>query len=392
MRILMLLDRQYPPDIRVENEAISLMNGGHVVHILSYRFSSLKSYEIIKGIHVHRFRIPEQVAKKSLGLILVLPFFRIIWGIMIKRLLRKYKFHAVHIHDLPLCIFTRMLKRKGYLVIADMHENYPHMVAEQPYMKRFPGKFILPERKWFKKEKRWLTRADKVVVVAPEMKERLLKEQNISKGIIVVPNTYSLSSFQADQVSIHDLASRFANEFVVSYIGGFDASRGIHLLLEATSRLKNQIPHLRLLLVGDGIYMNDLREHSQSLGISEIVSFEGWQPSSHVRSYINCSSVCVIPHLRSAQTDNSSPNKLFQYMYSGKPVITSNCRSLEKIVRETRCGLFFKDRDSDDLADKILFIYNNPELAGQMGRKGNEAVVKKYNWDLTVLPLFETYR
>jgi len=392
MRILMLLDRQYPPDIRVENEAISLINNGHVVHILSYRFTSGKSYEIRKGIHIHRFRIPEQAAKKSLGLILVLPFFRIIWGFMINKLLRKYKFHAVHIHDLPLCIFTRMLKKKKLRVVADMHENYPHLVAEQPYMKRFPGKYILPEKKWFRKEKQWLSHADKVVVVAPEMKDRLIREQEIYKHIIVVPNTYNLSSFHSEQVSIPELAVRFKNEFVVSYIGGFDASRGIHLLLEASHRLKSQLSQLRLLLVGDGILMDELRELTRSLGITEMVSFEGWQPSSHVKAYIDCSSVCVIPHLRSPQTDNSSPNKLYQYMFAGKPVVTSNCKSLEKMVRETQCGLVFNDSDSSDLADKILYIYNNPELASQMGRKGNDAVVDKYNWDSTVTPLLEAYR
>jgi hypothetical protein len=55
MRILMLLDTEFPPDIRVENEAQSLLDAGHEVHILSYNFGSKTETEIYKGIHIHRF-------------------------------------------------------------------------------------------------------------------------------------------------------------------------------------------------------------------------------------------------------------------------------------------------------------------------------------------------
>jgi glycosyltransferase involved in cell wall biosynthesis len=388
----MLLDREFPPDIRVQNEAQSLIKEGHVIHVLSYNFGHKKSYELFKGIHVHRFHIHEQIAKKSLGLIFMFPIFKKIWKFRVFEFLNQHKIDAIHIHDLPLCILTKQLKNKGYKLVADMHENYPYMVMEQSYMNTLIGKKIFSRQKWFKKEQEWLDTADQIICVAPEMKRRLQAIVQPSKSICVVPNTYSLNSFGAEQVEIPELIKRFTNRYVISYIGGFDQARGIHLLIEAVHQLSDQIPGLLLVLVGDGSIKEHLIEMTRKLEIEDKILFEGWQPSKHVEAYIESSSVCVIPHIRSEQTDNSSPNKLFQYMYKKKPVVSSNCTSLEKIVLQEKCGLIFQDKDSADLAKKLLYLFNNPEECMQMGNHGQKAVLEKYNWDVTVEPLLEIYR
>src|SRR5664279_54251 len=130
MKILMLLDNQFPPDIRVEKEASSLIKDGNEVAILSYNFGSRNKEEIINRIRLFRFRIPTQAAKKILGLSLQLPFYRWLWQIEITKISKLYNFDAVHIHDLPLCTLIPFIKEKFKVpVIADMHENYPYLVA-----------------------------------------------------------------------------------------------------------------------------------------------------------------------------------------------------------------------------------------------------------------------
>jgi len=387
----MLLDREFPPDIRVENEAYSLMNHGHEIHILSYNHGSKKSYENYNGIAIHRFTIPEQIAKKALGTILLFPFFKWIWMYHVLKILKKYSFDAVHIHDLPLCILIKKLKLSGYRVVADMHENYPSLVAEQGYMRLGMLRSILRLNKWDKVEKEWLEKANTVICVADEMKARLEQKLFNSDSLIVVPNTYNLTSFSKNQSEKPDLKERFASKFVVTYIGGFDRVRGIETLIEAISLLKGKILGLQLLLVGDGSISDELKALSQKRGIQDMVAFEGWQPSNYINAYIGISSVCIIPHNRTIQTDNSSPNKLFQYMFMKKPVITSNCTSLEKIVLQEECGLVFKEKDPVELAEKISYIYYHPDLAKNMGSRGNDAVIGKLNWDVTVERLVIMY-
>ena len=388
----MLLDREFPPDIRVENEAFSLIKEGHEIHLLSYNYYNKKSTEVYRGINIHRFNIHKEVAKKSLGFIHIFPLYRRIWRKEVFSLLKCLSIDVVHIHDLPLCILSKDLRKHGIKIVAEMHENYPHLVAEQPYMNSVFGKLYFRKYKWFDKEREWLEDVDEVICVAPEMSNRLKKVLSSSKPISVVPNTYSFNSFETEQVEIKGLCRRFKDKFVVTYIGGFDPIRGINILIESISKVKNQIPGLLLLLVGDGSISNDLRKQAQLLNIMDIVVFEGWQPSKYVKAYIESSSVCVIPHIRSVQTDNSSPNKLFQYLFAQKPVISSNCTSIEKIITQEKCGLVFLERDVDDLAEKLLFLYNHPDELIKMGLNGHSAVMAKYNWEITVIPLLELYR
>lgn len=392
MKILMLLDNEFPPDVRVESEANSLIKQGHSVTILSYNFGTKLAEENYNGIRVKRFRINKQISKKALGLIHRLPFYRLIWEYQINKVLTSEQFDAVHIHDLPLCINVKYIRNKFNLkVVADMHENYPYLVAEQPYMNTLFAKFFLSKKKWFQEEKEWLLETSEIICVAEEMKTRLNKVLNSKVNIHVVPNTLNFETFLSTQKPLVGLNVKFANNFKVVYIGGFDPVRGLEYLLEATKRLTDKIPNLKVILVGDGVSANTLKELTLSLGVENFVSFEGWQPGYNVQAYIEIADLCVIPHIKSEQTDNSSPNKLFQYMYYKKPVISSNCLSLENIINQQKCGLIFEDRNSEDLAKKILELYNNPQLKEELGSNGFEAVNNKYNWDATVKDLFKIY-
>jgi glycosyltransferase involved in cell wall biosynthesis len=206
-----------------------------------------------------------------------------------------------------------------------------------------------------------------------------------------VPNTLNFDSFLVNQVSIPELKEKYQSTFNIIYVGGFDVVRGLKYLIEAAAKIKSHIPDLKIILVGDGIMCGELQEQSLNLGLEDIVIFTGWQPSSSIQAYIEIADICIIPHIRSEQTDNSSPNKLFQYMFFKKPVISSNCVSLEKIINQENCGLIFKDKNSNDLSDKILVLYQNSSLKVELGNNGYEAVMEKFNWGKTVQKLLTIY-
>jgi glycosyltransferase involved in cell wall biosynthesis len=392
MKILMLLDSEFPPDVRVESEANSLIQQGHSVTILSYNYGTKPERENIRGIQVVRFPINKQFAKKALGLIHRLPFYRNIWKKQVCNLLKSGSFDAVHIHDLPLCVIAGFIRKNfNVKVVADMHENYPYLVSEQPFMNTLFAKVFLSKKIWFRKEKEWLLQTSEIVCVAEEMKDRLDKVLGNKININVVPNTLNFDTFLTSQKPVSGLKEKFESYFKVVYIGGFDPVRGLEYLLEAAVKLKTSINNLKIILVGDGAIAGNLKELSIRLGIENSVTFEGWQPGSNVQAYIELADICIIPHVRSEQTDNSSPNKLFQYMYFRKPVISSNCVSLQRLIEKEQCGLIFEDKNSTDLADKILVLYNNNELKEQLGNNGYESVNTKYNWATTVKALFNVY-
>jgi glycosyltransferase involved in cell wall biosynthesis len=392
MKILMLLDNQFPPDIRVEKEAHSLLKEGHEVAILSYMHRRINKEEVIKGIKVFRFWIPNQWAKKILGFSLQLPFYRLTWQRAIVRTGKSFPFDVIHIHDLPLCTVIQFIKRKfGIPVVADMHENYPFLIAEQPYMNTLFARIFLSKGKWIKMEKEWLGKADAIVCVAEEMKKRVETLFKNTVRIAVVPNTPSISEFIDSKVNCLSLSDRFRDLFIILYVGGIDAVRGIDVLIKSAGSVARVIPELKIIIVGEGKILSHMRQLVSSLHLEKIVVFEGWKPQDEIGSYISLSDVCVIPHRKSPQTDNSSPNKLFQYLYFKKPVISSDCNSIEKIIRTEKCGMIYQDNSPEELADQISYLYEHPEARNEMGKNGYEAVINKYNWESTVSQLLSIY-
>jgi glycosyltransferase involved in cell wall biosynthesis len=393
MRIGMILDRPFPPDDRVKKEAQSLIKAGHEVHLLCFRHNkNEKIYEIIGGIKVHRVFMPHRLYKKLSALILLLPFYGQFWYKHIKQFVLREKIEILHIHDLPLVgVGLKIKKEYGLPVVADMHENYPVFISEIKYANTFLGKTLINKDKWFKKEKEWLSQVDHIVVVVDGMKKRLESILSSEKEIIVTPNSPVIGDIVEHQIEIRALSKRFNDKFVVFYFGGLDSRRGLDTLISAVPLLKEKINNLVIVIVGSGSYLAELKRKIDNNNLSEIFIFEGWHPTSHLQAYMQITDVSIIPHLKSIQTDNSSPNKLFLYMIFAKPIISTNCNSIQQIIENEKCGLIYDSGDHNALLQKILYIFKNPDEAKKMGLNGAKAVAKKYDWEVTVQDLVNMY-
>jgi glycosyltransferase involved in cell wall biosynthesis len=187
------------------------------------------------------------------------------------------------------------------------------------------------------------------------------------------------------------LTNRFSGTFNILYVGGIDALRGIDVLIQSANYLVPVIPGLKIVIVGDGKILSDLRQLAGSLQLNNNIFFEGWKPQEEIGSYISVSDVCVIPQRKSPQTDNSSPNKFFQYLFFKKPVLSSDCNSIEKIILAEKCGMIYQDNSPQELAARIKYLYEHPEARTEMGNNGYLAVMNKYNWESTVAPLLSIY-
>ena len=75
-----------------------------------------------------------------------------------------------------------------------------------------------------------------------------------------------------------------------------------------------------------------------------------------------------------------------------KPVVASNCTPIERIINETGAGLTYNSNDENDLASKVIMLYNDPQLRNELGLKGKEAALEKYNWDKAALNLIDVYK
>ncbi|MCB9207605.1 MAG: glycosyltransferase family 4 protein [Ignavibacteriales bacterium] len=236
----------------------------------------------------------------------------------------------------------------------------------------------------------WCYEFDYLITVIEEAVERYVALGISREKIYVVSNYVNLNTFKINEPD-KSIIEKFKNYKTLIYVGGFDSHRGIETAIKAVPEILKKIKDFKLVLVGDGKNIDDLKSLAKNLNIDNSILFEGWQPHTILSSYIYASDICLIPHLKTEHTDNTIPHKLFQYMLLKKPILATDCNPIERILKETNAGRVYKSGDSEDLAEKVVELFNNENELTQFGINGNKAVMDKYNWKETSKDLIRLY-
>jgi len=379
MKILLVWKDNYPWDIRVEKMGLALISFGHEVHILARNTKGQVTSEKINGMNIHRLQPFKNGYINKIASISV--FFNPLWFSNIDQLCRKQKFDIIVIRDLPLVKAGIKIGRKyGIPTIFDMAEDYPAMwldvIRDQWYKfhnyfikNPFLGKFL---------EKYCVSHCDHIFVVVKESKMRLLKMGIDSKKVTIVSNTPNINKFFI--TTEQKICKHWKNRTVLLYQGFVNKSRGLDVVLKALPELAKKKPDILFVVIGDGKYLAKLKVLSHKLDINNHILFLGWLDFSKIPDLIQASDICVIPHYKTNHKDTTIPNKLFDYMVCGKPVIVSNAKPLKRIVEEENCGVVFQSGNLWSFVQSIKNLLENRQLRMIMGLNGQKAVKKKYNW------------
>ncbi|MGB5363204.1 MAG: glycosyltransferase family 4 protein [Aureibaculum sp.] len=393
MRIGMILDKTFPPDPRVENEAVSLVENGFEVYLFCLKYGSQQAAsEEINGIKVKRYPSNNLDYKLS-ALAYTFPFYSRIMSKKIRSFLLSNKIDIIHIHDIRIAgAVFRSNKGLNLPVILDLHDNMPEIMKEYPHVQKFPGKFLISPGKWKKKEEGFIDRATKVVTVSDEFRQEVIQRTNIQPDkIIVVPNTVRRSFYEDHQID-KSIINKYKNDFVILYLGDTGIRRGLLTAIEAIPNLKKKIDNIKLVIVGSNTTDPILKQKVEDLSIQNYVDFQGWQDVKLFPSYIMGSTICISPLYRNVQHDVAYANKLFQYMSFSKPVLVSNATAQKNLVERTKSGLVHNESDSKDFEDKILELYQNKDLREKMGANGKKFIENEFCWEKASTKLIELYQ
>jgi len=358
------------------------VRNGYQVSLLCRGKGLASKSEMLDRIRVRRISLPGfRRAAWAVKAATFPLFFNPIWVAGVIHFLRKEAVDLLVVRDLPLAFLAGALGKMFRIpVILDMAENYP--AALMAYQNAFYGPFLfrnaLLPRQY---ERASLKLMDHTFVVTDEQARRLEALGIAASKITVVGNTPETDSLSAPFTPLPGSCQKDNEKGPnLLFVGKLDAHRGIDLLIRALPALQREFPGLTLTLVGDGTERVRLGHLANSLGVGGSVQLTGWVEFKKIWTYIAESTVCLIPHLRTEHTDTTLPNKLFDYMALGKPVIASNCAPLERVVRETGCGLIFLSGDVTDLQEALRKVLSNTDAQSMMGRSGRQAIREKYNW------------
>lgn len=402
MNIGMVLDGNYPSDIRVRKEAETLAKH-HKVFILCVKNEGEDVVEEINGVSIHRLISYKNV--KHRGIIDVLNSINFIHPYFYKKLplfIEKNSISALHIHDLPLARTGYILSKKYKIkTVLDLHENYPAALRtwfvwrKNPII-RLKNKLFFSYNRWRKYEAEILVKFDKLIAVVDEMKDRLIKQHQIDKDtIIVVPNAEKkefAGNFKKDDVNFFD--DSYKNKFIISYVGGFGPHRGLHTAIEGIKFIKEKIPNVILVLVGPAkkdvvLYLEELISINN---MQENVIIKKAEPFKNVVRIMKNSNVNIIPHISNEHTQSAVPHKFYQILLSGKPLLVSDCAPMKRMILKDDIGTVFKAEDPKSFAMSILEIYNNYDNSTNKAKRGKELALKgELNWEYASEGLVKLY-
>jgi glycosyltransferase involved in cell wall biosynthesis len=388
MKILMVLDEEFPPDGRVEREIEVLMNAGHKVILLCYSRTGQKGPDEVGPIKVIRHPI-SKVQYKFKALAMLFPFYFNYWKRVLSHHLDNEKFDVIHFHDLNLAkVCIQMGKKKNIKVVGDYHENRPEIMKHYDHVNRFPGNILISPKKWNQFQVRYSKLLDRLILVTREAKEFYVEEYGIDRDkITVIENFPNLIKLNAN-VPIPEFSERFRDKTVILYLGDTGWRRGIKTIIEAAQTLKDDLKY-HFVIIGTSSIQPEIEKMVNGLGLSNI-ELTGYMPIEKALSYFPVSKIGVCPFHRNIHHDTTYANKLFQYMAFGMPVVVSNCTSQVNVVNESECGLVFEAEDTIDFVAKIKQL-EDPALYAKLSKNAMESVKSKYNFDVSKNKLVKLY-
>jgi glycosyltransferase involved in cell wall biosynthesis len=384
LSICKIWDADYPWDIRVEKVSTSLIEAGHSVHLISRNAARRPRHEAQGRFVIHRLPAIPRVLGPAHALCNFPHPFNPVWAHAIWRLVRDVKADLILVRDLPLAVPAAFIGRRlSVPVVLDMAEHYAGMLRDRvrytpigllDRLARRPALARLVERMA-------LRLVDRVIVVVEESRDRLLGEGVAPDRITIVSNTPRLDQWEAAEPRGLAATRRDIDGLCLFYLGNLDGSRGIDTVIRAVHAIAKGGRRVVFWVVGGGPSLKSLRALARDLGVADRVHFEGRLPYARVRSLMAQADVGVIPHYATEAWNSTMPNKLFDYMLTGLPVLVSDARPTARIVRAERCGEVFQDRDVEDVV-RCLFALGDQARRSEMGHRGRQAVHRRYHWDV----------
>jgi glycosyltransferase involved in cell wall biosynthesis len=167
--------------------------------------------------------------------------------------------------------------------------------------------------------------------------------------------------------------------FLLLYQGVLIANRGVPEMIQAMRLL----PECRLAIVGFGALRADFERLVEDGGLADAVAFFEPVPFSTLMGYTAAADVGVIPLVGSCLSYvTAAPNKLFEFMMAGVPVVASDLPDIARVVRETSCGALISDPTSpESIAAAVRSLIDDPVAARAAGARGRAAALARYNWE-----------
>lgn len=383
MKILMLT-WEYPPRIvggiaRVVHDLSKrLIKDGHEVTVVTYKEGDLPDYENDKGVKVYRVPNFEINPNNFIDWIMQLNFNLVAKASEL--MAKEGKFDVIHAHDWLVAYAAKTLKNSfGIPLVATIHATEAG---------RNGG--IHDETQRYINDSEWLLtyEASEVIVNSSFMKSEIQRLFGLPYDKInVIPNGLNMTAFSGLEKD-YSFRRQYAadNEKIILTMGRMVYEKGVQHLIAAMPKILANYHDVKLVVVGKGGMIEDLRMQADALGISQKVYFAGFLNSRKVPIY-QCSDIAVFP-----STYEPFGIVALEAMLAGIPTVVSDVGGLGEIVKHGINGMKSYAGNPNSIADSVLELLYHPELCANVTKAAKTEVKENYNWTKIAQDTHFTYQ
>ena len=244
-----------------------------------------------------------------------------------------------------------------------------HDLIDEKYLKKIVLKFEKSEYPEF----------DKVIANTPFMKDWAEKME--SKDVTIIPQGVDSDIMKplSKDLELQKSLNISKNDRVVMYLGSIHSISGLPTILNSIPNIIKQISNFKLLIVGGGAHLDNLKNISKKLDIEKFVIFTDYVPYTEIPRYCSLAELCINPFEITEMTKKLSPVKIFDLLACNKPILATPLDGLLNDFPVKSDVLIYANLK--DFEMKIISLLNNRDLA-TFGDKGREFVEANYSWNM----------
>jgi len=266
------------------------------------------------------------------------------------------------------------LRLFGKKVIYDIHEDVPEQILTKNWLRSIIIRKIVSFL-FNGFEKLSCIFFNIIIAATPDIAKKFP-----SKKTITLRNFPILELIdKAEPLSINKQTS------IIIYIGGLTEIRGIKEIIQSMRFVGDRA---KLWLLGKW-ESKEFKKKCENLKGWKHIKYLGHAPYGKHYSFIKRANIGIINFLPLPNQQTAMPNKPFEYMACSLPIIMSNFPYWKEVFG--KCALFTNPHNPKDIAEKILYLLNNPNEAKKLGENGRRVILKKYNWENEGKKLLEVY-
>jgi glycosyltransferase involved in cell wall biosynthesis len=369
--VISIVLNNFTNDSRVLKEGVSLQNAGYNVTVIALHENDLLEYEQVQALPIHRVRLKSRawLKWKSIQILKYLEFvFRV-------TKLYRNKIDIVHCNDLntlPIGVLIKKISKRTIKIVYDAHEYETEANGLKGLQKQLS--------KWL--EGFLIRFVDQVITVSDSIANEYVRLYSIPKPHLVLNCPFYQ---QVEKQDIFRETFEIRNDQqVFLYQGGLSKGRGIELLLEAFSSFNDDSKVL--VCMGYGPLEKLVQDKAQQ---HQTIYFHPAVPPDVLLNYTGSGDYGIsFIEDTCLSYRYCLPNKMFEYLMAGLPVLTSNLYEMKRLVETHKIGVVVEENTVESF---VMAVQTSLELDCQKVKVNIDKIKKKFCWEEQQKVLWRVY-